>query len=331
MITGITGQDGAYLARSLIGRGYRVIGTSRNSDLSRRSGLRRLGIEEQIEVRIADLADPTSVAALIRDTSPDELYNLSAASSVANSFCDPRGVFEFNSISVSNLLESIRTIRPETRFYQASSSEMFAASDIRPITRDLGLRPLSPYGCSKAAGHHLTSVYRDCYGLFAVSGILFNHESTLRPETYFVKKVIRSALRIHDGSEQFMTLGNLNVRRDIGLAEHYVEAMWLMLQQPRPRDQVVCSGTSVCLRDIVDRVLQRLGLDSHVVRIRSDTFRPTDAADIFGDPEPARNELGWNYRLHPLQAVDSLLDEEIALNANQVPLDKTIAQANINS
>ena len=315
LITGITGQDGSYLGRLLLRKEYRVIGVCRTTDPSATAGLRYLGIEDQIDFRIADLADAKSVTDLLESAAPDEVYNLAAASSVASSFTDPRRVFEFNSLSVLNLLEAIRTIRPAVKFYQASSSEMYAGTAARPITRDSRLGPLSPYGCSKAAAHLLTGMYRNCYSTFAVGGILFNHESVLRPETFFVKKVIRSALRIRSGTQDYITLGNLDVRRDIGLAEHYVQAMWLMLQQPTPQDHVVCSGVSVSLREIVDRVIQRLGLDDDVVRIQRDYFRPTDAADIYGDPGPARADLGWSYNLAPLDAVDRLIDEEVAVNA----------------
>jgi len=158
-------------------------------------------------------------------------------------------------------------------------------------------------------------MYRDCYGIFAVGGILFNHESILRPETFFVKKVIRSALRIRGGMQAHMTLGNLDVRRDIGLAEHYVEAMWLMLQQPQPRDYVICSGSSVSLREIVNRIVRRLALNDDVVRIERRDFRLTDAPDIYGDPGPAKKDLGWRYDLTPLDAVDRLLDVELSVTA----------------
>ena len=317
MITGITGQDGAFLARLLVEREYRVVGVSRNCGPSHRTGLRYAGIDDCVELRTANLADAQCVTDLISELAPDEVYNLAAESSVANSFAEPRRVFEFNSLSVLNLLEAIRTVRPTARFYQASSSEMFAGSPVRPIVPDLRLAPLSPYGCSKATGHQLTAMYRDCYGIFAVGGILFNHESVLRPETYFVKKVIRSAIRIRDGAQDSMTLGNLNVRRDIGLAERYVEAMWLMLQQAEPRNYVICSGVSVRLRDVVDCILRRFQLSGDVVRSDPADLRLTDAADIYGDPHPARTELGWRYSLHPLEAIDRLLDEEIGLPKKQ--------------
>jgi GDPmannose 4,6-dehydratase len=318
LITGITGQDGAFLAKLLVEREYRVVGVSRNCGPSHRTGLRYAGIDDGVELRSVDLADARCVTDLISELSPDEVYNLAADSSVANSFAEPRRVFEFNSLSVLNLLEAIRTVRPTARFYQASSSEMFAGSPVRPIVPELRLAPLSPYACSKAAGHQLTAMYRDCYGIFAVGGILFNHESILRSESYFVKKVIRSAIRIRDGAQDSMTLGNLDVRRDIGLAERYVEAMWLMLQQTDPRNYVICSGVSVRLREVVDLVLRRLQLSGDVVCSQRTNLRPTDAADIYGDPHPARAELGWQYALHPLVAIDWLLDEEIGLPKKQI-------------
>jgi GDPmannose 4,6-dehydratase len=311
LITGITGQDGAYLSRFLLNKGYRVVGLVRSIAGTSLSRLRILNILADVELLECDLNDLSQVIHIIRNVNPAEIYNLAAQSSVGLSFQQPIGTINTNVGSVLNILEAIRLINTSIRFYQASSSEMFGKVENLPITEESIVHPLSPYAISKITGHYLTINYKESYGIFACSGVLFNHESFLRSENFFVKKVIRSALEISQGKMDTAEFGNLDIKRDFGWSPRYVEAMWLMLQQDQPLDYVICSGRSVRLFDIVQYVFKQIQVDMDRVIINDNLFRPSEIADIFGSNEKARNILGWNYDMDFFYVLDLIIQEEV--------------------
>lgn len=310
LITGITGQDGAYLSRLLLQQNYRVVGLMRSSYNANLSKLRYLGIIDRVELKECDLLDLSQVIKILNEYKPHEIYNLAAQSSVSLSFQQPIGTIQFNINSVVNLLEAIRLVKPDTRFYQASTSEMFGKIEQLPITEDSKFHPLSPYAISKVAAHYITINYRESYKLFTCCGILFNHESYLRGENFFVKKVIQAAIDIRHGKRQELEVGNLNIKRDFGWSEKYVEAMWLMVQAEQPEDYVISSGRSVWLKDIVEYVFKKLSLDLSKIKTNQQFFRPTDIEDIYGSSEKARKQLNWNYNLDFFNVLDKLIEEE---------------------
>ncbi len=310
IITGISGQDGAYLSRLLLDKGYRVVGLVRSSTGTDYYRLRYLGIFEKIELLECDLSDLSQVIHLIASYKPDEIYNLAAQSSVSQSFHQPIGTIEFNVHSVLNILEAIRIAGKDTRLYQASSSEMFGKVPDLPITETTAVHPLSPYAISKVTGHYICMNYRESYNLYSCSGILFNHESYLRGEGFFVKKLIRGALDIKRGRKEIIEFGNLDIRRDFGWSEKYVEAMWLLLQQEEPDDYIICSGKSVSLREIVNYVFETLDISKDRIRINEKLLRPTEIEDIYGTSEKARKKLGWNYDIPFFTVIDKILAEE---------------------
>jgi len=311
IITGITGQDGAYLSDLLLSQGYRVIGITRSYNHSNLSNLRYLGIEKKIELIECDLTDITSIMSLIKKNKPDEIYNLAAQSSVGLSFEQPIGTILFSAISVLNLLESIRLIDTGIRFYQASSSEMFGKVTKLPVMEDSPMHPLSPYAISKATGFWSVINYRESYGLFACNGILFNHESYLRTDNFFVKKVIQNSIEIANGNRDVLTVGQIDLKRDFGYAPEYVKAMWLMLQHSGPDDYSICSGSSVSLREIIHYVFKKLNISFDKLTIDETLFRPVDIMDIYGDNGKAKKILGWKYDLNFFQVLDILIEEEM--------------------
>lgn len=310
LITGISGQDGAYLAQLLLSKGYQVTGLTRSMHSANIEGLRYLGIHKDIVLEEVDLLDFSRVISIIKRHQPDEIYNLAAQSSVSMSFQQPIGTMHFNVMSVLNLLEAIKMTAPNARFYQASSSEMYGKVEHLPITEDRPLHPLSPYAISKASAHWTTINYRESFGLYAVCGVLFNHESYLRPPTFFVKKVLKSALDIKNGQLHHLAVGNIDIKRDFGYAPRYVEAMWLMLQQEKPVDYLIGSGRSITLRSIIEHVFDRLSIPMEKIVVDPELYRPTEIADIYGDPALAKS-LGWQYEMDFYQVLDSLLEEEI--------------------
>lgn len=310
IITGITGQDGAYLSRLLISKGYRVVGLIRSLSGSNLDRLKYLGILDKVELMECDLRDLSQVLHIISAIKPDEIYNLAAQSSVSLSFQQPIGTMDFNINSVINLLEAIRIVNPYIRFYQASSSEMFGKVNQLPITEESHVHPLSPYAISKVTGHYICINYRESYNLYTSCGILFNHESYLRGENFFIKKLIRGALDIKNGAKEFLEFGNLDIRRDFGWSEKYVEAMWMLLQQDKPDDYVISSGRSVSLKDIVYYVFDKLQLDRTLIRINPKLFRPTEIEDIYGSSEKARQKLNWHYDLDFTYVLDKIIEEE---------------------
>lgn len=312
IITGITGQDGAYLSQLLLSKNYKVIGLTRSYNQNNLKGLEYLGLLPDITIQDCDLTDITQVIKIIQRHAPDEIYNLAAQSSVSLSFNQPIGTIQFNIISALNLLEALKMSKPlkDIKFYHASSSEMFGLVKQLPITENTVFHPLSPYAISKATAHWLTVNYRESYQLFACCGVLFNHESYLRSENFFMKKVIRESLRIKYGVQEVLEVGNIDIKRDFGFAKKYVEVMWLMLQQELPDDYLVCSGKSVSLRSIIEHIFKRLELPAEKMVISKDLYRPTDIEDIYGDNTKARAKLHWKYDLDFFDVIDDMLAEE---------------------
>ncbi|NQX96733.1 MAG: GDP-mannose 4,6-dehydratase [Flavobacteriales bacterium] len=313
IISGISGQDGAYLAKLLLDKGYKVLGIVRDNQEKKLIGLDFLNITNQIELKSINLLDKDVVEDFIKQNEPDEFYNLAAQSSVGLSFKSPVLTFEFNTISVINILEAIRKKSPETKYYQASSSEMFGniGAENLPLKESVLFHPASPYGISKASAHWITVNYREAYGLKACCGILFNHESCLRGENFVIKKIIRTALEIKNGETDKLHLGNLSVQRDWGYAPKFVEAMWLMLHQGTFKEYLICSGQVTSLRNIAEMVFDKLALDfDKHVQIEESLMRNLELDIIYGDNSKAKNELGWDYDMPLNQLTDQLIIDE---------------------
>lgn len=310
IITGITGQDGAYLSQLLLGKNYNVIGIIRRDAEENYYGLNYLNILEKITIEKCNLLDLPDVVAIFKKYKPDEVYNLAAQSSVGLSFEKPLETINFNISSVLNLLEAIKKVDKKIRFYQSSSSDMFGNIDELPVTEKSIIHPTSPYGISKASGHWIAVNYRESYNLFASCGILFNHESYLRAPNFFVKKIIRTALDIKNGLQNELRVGNIDLRRDFGFAPDYIKAMWLMLQATVPKDYIVCSGESISLREIIYYAFDKLEIDKNKIVIDKSFFRPNDIKNIFGNNEKAKKELGWEYNKTFFEVLDILIKEE---------------------
>ena len=311
IITGISGQDGPYLAKLLLEKGYKVVGTVRSYRCANSKNFEYLGIEKDLLLEELDLLDMANVIRIIQKYKPEEIYNLAAQSSVGLSFDQPLGTFSFNTTSVNNLLESIRFFSPMTKLYQASSSEMYGRVKTMPITLETPMHPISPYGVSKMASYFMITTYRESYDLFVCNGVLFNHESYLRSNNFFVKKVIRDSIAIKNGKLDKLVVGNLNVKRDFGYAPKYVEAMWKILQSDKADDFIICSGKSILLRDIVEYVFEKLGLDKNLIVENKDFFRPNEIEEIYGDNSKAKEDLKWNYDNSFFDVLDILIDEEV--------------------
>jgi len=314
IITGITGQDGAYLSRLLLEKGYSVVGLVRSAYGANLSRLEHLGVKERVVLKECDLTDLSQVIKILGTVRPTEIYNLAAQSSVGLSFQQPIGTIQFNINSVINILETIRMLNLDSRFYQASTSEMFGSIDQLPITEDSKLHPLSPYAISKVAGHHITINYRESYGLYSCCGILFNHESFLRGENFFVKKVIQSALDIKHGVKEFLEVGNLNIKRDFGWSERYVEAMWLMLQQEQPDDYVISTNQTHSVREFLQVTFEHAGLnwEKHV-EIDPRYYRPAEVDLLIGDYSKAKQKLGWAPKTRFEDLAKLMVDADIEL------------------
>jgi GDPmannose 4,6-dehydratase len=316
LVTGIGGQDGSYLAELLLAEGYEVFGILRRD----RAAYERLGrIPGRIEILEADLLDRASLSAALRAAAPTEVYNLAAPSFVPRSWDEPVLTAEFAAVGVSSLLEAIREVEPAIRFYQASSSEIFGEPLESPQTEETPLSPLTPYGVAKAYGHFITRSYRHRYGLFACSGILYNHESPRRPLDFLPRKVAHGAASIRAGASDTLVLGDLTARRDWGYAPDYVRAMWLMLQQEVAADYVVASGEAHSVEELVEIAFSHLGLDWREHVVQDDRFRRGSAElhDLVGDSTRARAELGWQPSLTFRQLVERLVDAEVAARAGQ--------------
>jgi GDPmannose 4,6-dehydratase len=311
IISGITGQDGAYLAQILIKNTYKVIGLSRNISVTNTAGLEYLGIKNQVEIIECDLLDINQILNLFETHKPTEFYNLAAQSSVYQSFKFPIDTFHYNTLSVFNLLEAIKTIDKNIRFYQASSSEMYGRVNNLPITENSVLHPLSPYAISKAAAHFTCIHYRESYGMHINCGVLFNHESYLRQKTFFVKKIIQESINISKGKQDILWVGNIDVKRDFGYAPKYVEVMFLMLQKDKPSDYIICSGESITLRELIYYVFKKLNINENKCQISPDLYRPSDIEDMYGNNAKAKKELNWDYNFSIFDTLDLLLAEEL--------------------
>ncbi len=297
LITGVTGQDGSYLAEFLLEKGYRVGGVTRRSSTA---NLGRIAhIEDRIELVQADLLDQHSLTTAIYDLQPDEVYNLAAQSFVPASWSQPVLTGEIDALGVTKILEAIRLAKPDTRFYQASSSEMFGKVQQSPQSEKTPFYPRSPYGVSKVYGHWITVNYRESYDLFACSGILFNHESPRRGLEFVTRKISQGVARIYAGKADRLPLGNLDVCRDWGFAGDYVEAMWLMLQQDQPDDYVVGTGVTHSVRELVDVAFRCAGITDWERRVFTDPklLRPAEVNILLADPSKARRQLGWQPRV----------------------------------
>jgi GDPmannose 4,6-dehydratase len=317
MISGISGQDGAWLAKLLLEKGYQVFGTSRDAALSRFGNLEAFGIRDQVTCLSLQQTDFRSVLQAIGDVQPDEIYNLAGQSSVGLSFEQPLETLESIAFGTLNLLEALRFTKSNARFYNAASSECFGESTAATPANELSpFVPRSPYGVAKATAFWSVANYRDAYGLFASSGILFNHESHLRPDRFVTRKVVKSACAIAGGSRERLKLGELGVVRDWGWAPEYVDAMWRMLQADEPRDYVIATGESHSLEEFVARVFAELGLDwrDHV-DCDTSLKRATDLRESHGDPTRARTELGWEAQSRFSTVIEKLIAAE-RVNAN---------------
>jgi GDPmannose 4,6-dehydratase len=310
LITGIGGQDGSYLAELLLEKGYRVVGLVRPGS-PRYENL--AGIEHELELQEADLLHQTSLMQALRAAAPNEVYNLAAPSFVPASWDQPVETAEFAAVGATSLLEAIRTVDPEIRFYQASSSEIFGEPREVPQSEETPLAPVTPYGVAKAYAHFSARSYRHRYGLFACSGILYNHESPRRPLEFLPRKVAHGVAAISLGLQRELVLGDLDARRDWGYAGDYVDAMWRMLQQDEPDDYVVASGESHSVRELVDCAFAHVGLESEQY-VRVDPALQRGAAELHrlvGDPSKARARLEWQPHVGFTQLVHLLVDEDL--------------------
>ena len=313
LILGISGQDGSYLARSLLLKGYEVIGTSRDAQMNRFSNLIRLGIRDQLQVESVSINDFRTVLHVLKRVQPDEVYNLAGQSSVGLSFDQPVESYESISVATLNLLEAIRFLEYPIRLYNASSSECFGNTEGMAADESTPFRPRSPYAVAKAAAFWQVANYREAYGLFACSGILFNHESPLRPTRFVTKKIVEGACRVARGSRETLDLGNISVVRDWGWAPEYVEAMWLMLQQDGPDDYVIATGESHSLEEFVDAAFASLKLKwRNHVNIRRDLYRPTDIQIGRANPAKAASALGWEARYRMRDVARMMVGAEIS-------------------
>jgi len=319
LITGITGQDGSFLTELLLEKGYEVFGNIRRSSSFNTARIDHLYHDSheagpKLRLLFGDLNDSSSLNTIIRQTKPDEIYNLGAQSHVRVSFDVPEYTAEVTALGTVRLLEAIREIGIQPKFYQASSSELFGKVVETPQNEATPFYPRSPYGCAKAYAYHITVNYREAYGLFACNGILFNHESERRGETFVSRKITRAATRIKLGLQQKLYLGNLNARRDWGYATDYVEAMWLMMQAKQPDDYVIATGITHSVRDFLDAAFGHLELDwQHYVEIDPRYYRPAEVDLLQGDASKARKRLGWHPKVSFSEMVKLMIDHDLAL------------------
>ena len=311
LITGVTGQDGSYLAELLLEQGYQVHGMVRRSSTE---NFERIGhLTSRIHLHQADLLDQSSLVSLLQAVRPSELYNLAAQSFVPTSWTQPSLTGEFTALGVTRMLEAVRQVDPRIRFYQASSSEMFGKVRETPQSEETPFYPRSPYGVAKAYGHHITVNYRESYGLFAVSGILFNHESPRRGREFVTRRISEGVARIKLGLANELALGNLDAHRDWGFAPEYVNAMWRMLQQAEPADYVIGTGEQHTPKEFVDVAFAHVGLDpADFVRTDRALLRPAEVDTLLADPSKARRELGWQARTSFAELVRIMLEADLA-------------------
>jgi GDPmannose 4,6-dehydratase len=310
LITGITGQDGSYLAELLLGKGYEVHGMVRRASTENFERIQHL--TDRVSLVQADLLDPSSLLEALEEAQPGEVYNLGAQSFVPTSWRQPVLTAEFTGVGVTRLLEAIRRVNPDIRFYQASSSEMFGKVREVPQTETTPFYPRSPYGVAKAYGHFITVNYRESYGLFAVSGILFNHESPRRGLEFVTRKISHGVARIKLGLADELRLGNLDAKRDWGFAGDYVEAMWLMLQADEADDYVIATGEEHSVQEFVDIAFAHAGLDpAQYVKTDPEFLRPAEVDHLVGDASKARERLDWTPRVSFQELVEMMVDADL--------------------
>ena len=310
LIPGITGQDGAYLARFLLDKGYEVHGMVRRSSSENFERIAKLS--GRLTLHQADLLDQLSIVNLLSAVRPHEVYNLAAQSFVPTSWLQPLLTGEFTALGVTRMLEAIRVVDPGMRFYQASSSEMFGKVQAEPQNEQTPFWPRSPYGVAKVYGHWITVNYRESYGMFCCSGILFNHESPMRGKEFVTRKVTDAAARIKLGLQDTLRVGNLDALRDWGFAGDYVEAMWLMLQQDTPDDYVIATGEKHSVRELIEIAFARVGIspDKHVV-VDPALLRPAEVNHLCGDAGKAHDRLGWHPRVGFRELIEMMVDADL--------------------
>jgi len=313
LITGITGQDGSYLAEFLLDKGYEVTGLVRRLSTPNMGNIEH--IQEKISLVSGDLLDQGSLTDAIRDSEPDEVYNLAAQSFVKASWNQPVLTGEYTALGVTRVLEAIRTVNPKIKFYQASSSEMFGKVVEVPQKETTRFYPRSPYGVAKAYGHYITLNYRESYGIFACSGILFNHESPRRGIEFVTRKISHAVARIHLGFQDKLELGSMEPKRDWGFAGDYVEAMWMMLQKAQPEDYVVATGETHSVKEFVELAFDAVGIkdwEKYVVANVAAHNRPAEVEHLIGDYSKAKKELGWEPKTSFPQLVKMMVEADIA-------------------
>lgn len=329
LVTGIRGQDGGYLSQLLLEKGYTVVGADRRSGSEGNWRLRELGILDDVKIEYMDLLELTNIIRVLEKVRPDEVYNLAAQSFVATSFEQPMLTSDVNALGVLRILEGLRQVNPDARFYQASTSEMFGQVQETPQRETTPFYPRSPYGVSKLYSHWMTVNYRESYGMFACSGILFNHESPLRGLEFVTRKITDTVARIKLGLQEIIYLGNLEAKRDWGFAREYVEGMWRMLQQDEPDDYILATGETHSVREFVEAAFAAIGvrlewkgsgvsekgIDSRngklLVQISPDFYRPADVELLLGDPSKAEKKLGWKASIHFEHLVEIMVQADI--------------------
>lgn len=317
LITGITGQDGSYLAEFLLEKGYQVFGMVRRSSTENFERIEH--IRDRVTLIQADLLDQMSLISAISESQPEEIYNLAAQSFVPTSWTKPVLTAEFTALGVTRMLEAMRLVKKDARFYQASSSEMFGKVKETPQTEQTPFHPRSPYGVAKVYGHFITVNYRESYDLFACSGILFNHESPRRGYEFVTRKVTDAVARIKLGLQNEVALGNLDAKRDWGYALDYVEMMWMMLQQEEPDDYVIATGETHSVQELVETAFGHVGLNwKDHVRIDPRFVRPAEVDMLIGDPKKSREKLGWQPRVSFEQLVQMMVDSDLDLVQKQI-------------
>lgn len=333
LITGVTGQDGSYLAELLLEKGYRVYGIVRRKSSLDFGNVTHL--QDKIEFIYADMTDLVSLINAVKISQPDEVYNLAAQSFVATSWEQPVATADIDGVGVTNMLEAIRIVKPECRFYQASTSEMFGLVQEVPQKETTPFYPRSPYGVAKLYGHWITKNYRESYDMYACSGILFNHESERRGKEFVTRKITDAAARIAAGKQECLELGNMDAKRDWGHAQDYVYAMWLMLQQDSADDYVVATGETRTVREFVDAAFKSTGIEltwngagadeyavdvktgKTVVKVNPKFFRPAEVELLLGDPSKAETKLGWKRQISFEQLVDRMVKMDMERIANE--------------
>ena len=337
LITGITGQDGSYLAELLLEKGYNVYGIMRRKSVVDYGNVEH--IKDKINFIYADMTDEISLINAMRISQADEVYNLAAQSFVATSWEQPLATAEIDAIGVTNMLEAIRTVKPSCRFYQASTSEMFGLVQAIPQCETTPFYPRSPYGVAKLYGHWITKNYRESYDLYACSGILFNHESERRGKEFVTRKITDAVARIKNGVQEYMELGNLDSKRDWGHSKDYVKAMWLMLQQDKPDDYVIATNETRTVREFVDIAFRCAGIEIEwkgtgvdetgvnkangktVVKVSPKSFRPAEVDILLGNPEKAEKTLGWKREISFAELVERMVKNDLALVEKEIKIN----------